>query len=754
MRKKGITKLLTAFIIVALVLAAVALWGRSSRDGQSADQQIKNATPLDTANTKQVTYSEQANPVDGLFQKAASSSALELYYRETDGSIAVKDLRNGYFWMSSVDKEKYGIPPQLNEMWKYKLSSLVNIKYFDSLKNEGVPVETNALKEKARMDVSKIAGGIRVRYLFENIQIELQVEILLSDERMTVRMPFDGIRENSSYRLASVEILPVFGAAGPQDDGYTFYPDGSGAISSFKAKQSAAAIAQYRWTVYGNDVMDMAQETAAARRGIKTAMLPVFGMKNGQNAFVAVISEGAADAVINYVPSGVAVNVNRIFTEATYRRAIDMSALGSSNAGSQTKEKISKFQNEIQKKDVAIDYFFLYGEKADYSGMANRCRAYFEENGWINNALKAEEDMSLAVNLFMGIYERRAIFDKYLPVTSFSQAKEILEKIHEVFNGKIILSLTGWAKDGYDRYPTLPEADGRLGGGQGLRQLTSFMNANNGEVYLNLNLLDYDKRSGGFSLARDVLYYGNTLPVTDETKSFYLLNTFRIFDKYIGKYEKLAMDNAVGLGFERYGAGLYVDFNDQKTRGQAADRIASGLSLLKEKGIRISGEGNLYMLENADYLVNIPQSDSEYELTDKSIPFYQMVIHGLIPYTSEPGNLASDYQWQKLKWIEYGSVPYYVLTYLPSENLKYTSYNHLFSSSYLNWLDTISQTAREFEEKMPGLWKYRMVKHEEVEKGIYRISYENGQKVYINYTSQPATVDNRMIEPMNYSVGD
>lgn len=751
MYKEGIKKLLTTFGIVALIIAAIVFWGKSSWDRSPGKQQVI-AVPMDTSNMKQVLYSDLTYPADGRFQKAASSSSLELYYRETDGTVMVKDLRNRHFWISSVDKEKYGISPNLNEMWKYKLSSMLNIKYFDSLRNEGVPVETNAIKEKAFIKIKKIYDGICIRYVFESIQLEIQMEVLLKDDGITVRVPFGGIKENGTLKLTSIEILPVFGAAGAQDDGYVFYPDGSGAISSFNTNRSKTAVAQYRWVVYGNDVIDMEQETKEAQRGIKTAMLPVFGIKNGQNAFVAVISEGAADSIINYIPSGVAVNINRIFPEVVYRRTIDMSELGSNGGNKQTNEKITMFEEKIQKKDVTVDYFFLYGQDADYSGMANKCRAYFEGNGWIRKSLETDGEMPLAVNLFMGISEKRAIWDKYISVTSFSQANEILEKIYGIFDGKLILSLTGWARGGYDRYPTLPEADERLGGSKGLKRLSSQIKVNRGDIYLNVNLMDYDKHNGGFSLTKDVLYYGNTLPVTEKTKNYYLLNAARMFDKHMEKYQKLAVEEQVGLGLEKYGSSLFVDFNDSMTREGLADRIAMGISELNEKRIKVAGEGNLFMLGNASYLVNIPQSDSMYELTDEAVPFYQMVVHGFIPYTSEPGNLAFDYQWQKLKWIEYGSIPYYVLTYLPSENLKYTAYNHLFSSNYLNWLDTIAETAREYKENMTNLWKYKIVRHEMLQKGIYRISYENGQKVYINYTSQPVKAGQLTIESMNYRV--
>lgn len=72
--------------------------------------------------------------------------------------------------------------------------------------------------------------------------------------------------------------------------------------------------------------------------------------------------------------------------------------------------------------------------------------------------------------------------------------------------------------------------------------------------------------------------------------------------------------------------------------------------------LRIEG-GNIYTLKYADYLFNIPVKSSGYHIGNETIPFFQMVVHGMIPYTSEPGNLAYDLKKQKLQWIEYGCLP-------------------------------------------------------------------------------------------------
>lgn len=52
---------------------------------------------------------------------------------------------------------------------------------------------------------------------------------------LTVRLPANGVRfDEDRYQLESIEVLPYMGAGSSSYDGYTFYPDGSGALFNFQ----------------------------------------------------------------------------------------------------------------------------------------------------------------------------------------------------------------------------------------------------------------------------------------------------------------------------------------------------------------------------------------------------------------------------------------------------------------------------------------------------------------------------------------
>ena len=76
-------------------------------------------------------------------------------------------------------------------------------------------------------------------------------------------------------------------------------------------------------------------------------------------------------------------------------------------------------------------------------------------------------------------------------------------------------------------------------------------------------------------------------------------------------------------------------------------------------------QGNAYVLDRVSRIRRAPGGDSSFFFADETVPFYQMVLHGIVPYTTDPGNIGPDFAGQKLKWVEFGSEPVFLLTRYP-----------------------------------------------------------------------------------------
>lgn len=162
--------------------------------------------------------------------------------------------------------------------------------------------------------------------------------------------------------------------------------------------------------------------------------------------------------------------------------------------------------------------------------------------------------------------------------------------------------------------------------------------------------------------------------------------------------------------------------------------------------------GNAYVLPYADLVTDIPISDCGYQMTTKSVPFYQIVAHGYVEYTGDALNLSSDVEKQILQWIEYGYLPYFKLTYESPDNLIETDYSELFSSQYSAWKDTVVEAYEELSSVLSQVRTAAIVSHEEVADNVFCTGYDNGIRIYVNYSDNAVTADGVEIEGMSYMV--
>ena len=128
---------------------------------------------------------------------------------------------------------------------------------------------------------------------------------------MVVSVPENSIEETTTKnKLVSISVLPFFGATFDRDEGYYLYPNGSGEIFEFKEqKYRQNALKEYVIPYYGNSKVEM--ESLLKDDGFH-AMLPAYGVKVGNSAFANLITQGAYDAQLHVVPSGVSVGESHL----------------------------------------------------------------------------------------------------------------------------------------------------------------------------------------------------------------------------------------------------------------------------------------------------------------------------------------------------------------------------------------------------------------------------------------------------------
>ena len=149
----------------------------------------------------------------------------------------------------------------------------------------------------------------------------VSVEYVLDGDSLVARIPGDSITYPSqvtdpatgevvSYPLTSISLLNYFGASDTDSDGYMMIPDGSGAL--IYANNGKTAASPYNRRVYGTDYANQPIPEFSTV-GLAQVHLPVFGLKDNDQAFLAIIEEGDAMARIEATVAGMRDSFNKVW---------------------------------------------------------------------------------------------------------------------------------------------------------------------------------------------------------------------------------------------------------------------------------------------------------------------------------------------------------------------------------------------------------------------------------------------------------
>lgn len=724
-----------AALVAAAILASLCLFAQAQGTGEGFMSILSGPVPEEQPQAQ--AGNEPGTPpptseslVGPDFTLVASNPNLELYMDMDDSRLIVRDLRCGKLWRSSP--EVGDRPLKGGALWRQHMSSAFIITYTDERKRSAKT--TNNIREAAAVTWEPITSGVKAHYRIAKLGVSLAVEYRLGDDFLDVRIPGHEIEESGEFKLVTLEPLPFFGAALNDTRGYLLIPDGSGGLVHFKERPAEPRRFFYE-PIYGRDWI---------AKNIYTRLthvpMPIFGIahqsksddRDDDASFLAVVTRGDAEASIIASPAGYITDFNRASVEFQMRRHYSAPI----SAG----VFVDTFTDSLIRGDRAVRYIFQAGPEATYSGMAGAYRSYLMvERGLAKKAADTGADAArLQLRIFQGIEKKRGMFSRFVPMTTFDEARVILDTLLEAGVARIDVTLVGWGRDGYDgASPLRLPPDKRLGGEEGLKKFVSYAKANGVRVFLEDNYLDAFKGNGGFSMRRDVLRGLDKLPRFLEPDNFFLTPeaAWRIASRDIPKMAKYGI---AGLDLRYIGQVPMSDTNRRYSarRDETTAKWLKIMDLARDTlGSAGSIGGHMYVVGHADRIVNVPVEDSEYEFVDENVPFYEMVVHGLVTYCSYPGNLRSDPGVEFLKMVEYGAVPSFELTYRHSSELKETAYNMLFSSFYKDWTDVVAREWRAVCEEMGDLQSKFITAHRILGPGLRETEYEDGTRVVVNYNT-------------------
>lgn len=681
-----------------------------------------------------------------------------LHVNQKTGQFNMKCKATGKLWWSTpplADEDEFA-----NGRNKMELKSNLIVRYVDMQTEEAdITNSYTASVIREQVTVTKEQNRVVIAYKMLDYKLYIPLVIELSDNGFSAYVETDRILEGGDAKIFSISVLPYFGAAYRDEEGYLFVPDGSGAIINFNNNKHDYR--QYSETVYGTDEnFDVIQKNDN-KQAIR---LPVFGLKNGDDSFLGIITEGAGIAAVDAAVSGSNNGYNSIFASFNLRY-IGVYYLGQSLGGTVTNINLYE-TGSFDIGRVGISYRLLNGADCGYVGMAKAYRNYLIDTYGLQKLENWAPELHLELEGAVRKQERflGIPFTVTKGLTTFEKAEEILKQLKSGGVDRIAVQYVNWEKNAIKgKISDKASVVGQIGGKSGLRRLQEYVDSQGIPLYLDV---DYTKVSG-FSMAFPerkaaaknlskktlVSYtysYVNFFKDTMTAPQYLLApaQAVNAFQKFLSKYQKISTGN---LSLGNTAKMLYSDFSDDSfCREDAAAKMAEIAKLACEDNSVMLRAGNAYSLPYAERVIDAPNSSSDYDVFDYSVPFYQIALYGYINTSSAPVNLSSNHKKEFLKAIEYLSSLHYCWIGTDMSALKDTKLEDNYSADYRNWIDQAAAYSSELSRIYQKTAGSDVRSHQLLQEGVYRVEWENGFAVIINYNAQSVLVGELTVAGESY----
>lgn len=714
--------------------ADTAVSADAAQDGaaegeESSEEEAKEESSSSSANKLEERITNEEAIKLNTCKKGPSNKNFQIYYDQMNDRWCVFDKRTEKYWWSSpinVLAEDYIVDEAANAMMKRPTrlqvgsSASIRIANLDmKRRNEsGSPIYSTS----ASVKYSAKGDDLTINYDYKAEGIKFVIHVALEEDYIYVYMDAAEVEEENTDPLdkgkmmSRVTLAPSFGAVPIVDDdgntteGYMIVPDGSGAVINYN--NGRGSYAEYNQTVYGRDYT---QVPLQAPRVTEQAYIPVLASVQGNDGFVAIATDGDANVAAK---AKVSMQGGQIYNSCNFEFVVK-SADEFFMSGDQTNRMTVFEKGDIKTPRVGVRYYLIHDDEGiNYADCAEVYRNYLINEKGLTQKTQ-ENNNNLYIDFYGGVLKRTSIlglpFRLKTEITGFDQAADIIKKLKELGVEKTVVNYNDWTNASIKgKVSTSVSASGTLGGNSDFK---NFLNTENAQIFPSMNNVEMTGSSWGYftfsntairvsnEYSRQVEYslnYG--VQMKGVAPALVAPDTYvKIFDEMIDSYK----DKNVGaIGFGEFSTKLVSDHSTRHTspRYETMQKIVNGYKTATEQvGPVLCDGANAYVLPYASQVTNVPVYSSGYNVTDFDIPFYQMVIHGYIPYASKPINASSNTSLTFMKALAAGSGIHYDFIHEESAELTDTDYDELYYANYEGWLDLAAKQYKAAEELLAGV---------------------------------------------------
>lgn len=471
---------------------------------------------------------------------------------------------------------------------------------------------------------------------------------------------------------------------------------------------------------------------------LRDIFMPVFGISHNKNAFVAIVTGMEMD-VCQYIK----IEDGKYSVRARF-----------------------EFSGIVPYENIKIEFHCL-PKDADYNHMAKVYREYVLKNGFvpIKERLNPELKYSVEVpniRIRMGwkpvpceIYEQTPENEPPVHVAcTFDDVIKIMESYKKHGIDKAEFCLVGWNMKGHDgRWPQILPVEESLGGEEKLRKVIKRANELGYAMTCHTNSTDLYSVSEIFN-EDDVAL----LPNGEKSVEAVRWGGGRTYNSCPKRAFEVGMEtlpDVAKLGFQ----GMhYIDvitategracFNpkhliNKKEAGEYFDRLFSECK--KMFGSTGSEGPYVFYLKECDFCLYVSFADFAdklYPVCDRTIPFWQLVFHGIVasnPYAKTVNSTASQNPDDKLKVVEYGGKPqFYYYAQFVADGTDWIGKGDLHCSTdeeIENATLAVKKAYDEYKELAYLQYEF-MEEHKEVADNVFEITYSDGSVVTVDYNKK------------------
>lgn len=768
-------KILVGVLCAGMVLSASQSVAWSENDSSmTAEADAAANTEAETEEAAGEEAAEESKPekepikeedVLATCQLAASNENFELLVNTQTGIFAFRTKDGEHIWWSNpynADDD-----PVANNSKKEDLKSSLVINAVKVTDTEAPSTTVRSYKDSVNaivetaddirpgLVVTMVENGFRAEYTFPNEGITIPYYITLKDDYIEASIAVSEIYEvesepsliaESSRSVVDVNLLQDLGAAFSDEEGYIITPDGSGAVINFNNGKSKTN--EYTQRIYGRD---LAKSQEMAPKKTEQAYLPILGIVRKDNALLEVVTEGSAYATARAAVSGQkATSYNSAWFNFTLR-ATDTYFMGGQNASSLNAYQ----QNLIPEERVTVRYYPIVKDDVSFVDVAKRYQQYLVEEKGLTKV--ENEEAPLYLDLYGGTVKEQSVVG--FPVkletaaTTYEEAKQILQELNALGVDKMIVSYEDFNAAGItSRISNSVDYSGTLGGKNKWNELKSYCEASGIMLAPSFDLMEYERSGNGYTktgasaiaitkaYATQGVYELAFGTPHDTRSSWYILSPYffeRVYGEVVTSCQKEGIKAiSVADGTNK----LYSDFTGNTTRNtsrqQAVNNLIKGYEMINQSGMTfVAGAANDYALPYVDYLKDVPLYSSNFDVYDYDIPFYEIVIHGYIPYTTKAKNASSSADEMFVYSVATGTPLHYEVMFEDPNEFTDCSYDELFYTYYKGWLQDISTEYKFMQQYVLPLTDETIENFEIVDVDAYRTTFSDGTVVEVDLST-------------------